>query len=254
MAETKILIVDDEREFVFFLKNNLTLKGYSVDAAYDGEEALELIKSGQYDAALLDHNMPGLTGLEIGKYVKKKNIKTKVIMITGYEEISEEFAKAVGVDDYLTKPVSVEDVENIIKRHVDRKKEAIMKKILIIDDEINFGFFVKKNLELRGDYEVVCETAAEKGVELAKEYRPDLILLDIIMQKMDGLEALKALKENAMTKSIPVIMLTARSDDETRMKALNLGNYGYIVKPFGISELEDKIEKALCGNEKDGGK
>jgi CheY-like chemotaxis protein len=114
MAKKKILIVDDEKDFVFFLKNNLTLKGHSIDAAYDGKEALGLIKSGQYDAVLLDHNMPELTGLEIVKYVKEKNIKTKVVMVTGYEEISESFAKAFGVDAYLTKPVTVEDVENVI--------------------------------------------------------------------------------------------------------------------------------------------
>lgn len=125
-----------------------------------------------------------------------------------------------------------------------------MKRVLIIDDEIGFRFFVKKNLELRGDYEVIVAAEGKEGIRLAEEQKPMLILLDIIMPEMDGLEVLKRLKENEKTKSIPVIMLTARGDDEARIKALNLGNDGYIVKPFEISELENKIEALLNRNEK----
>jgi DNA-binding response OmpR family regulator len=125
-----------------------------------------------------------------------------------------------------------------------------MKKIMIVDDEENFCFFVKANLELRGDYEVVRESESEKAVSLVEECAPDLILLDVLMPKMDGFEVLKALKENVKTKSIPVIMLTAKSDDETRMKALSLGYDGYVVKPFEIAALEEKIEEVLYKNEK----
>lgn len=116
MAKKKILIADDERAFVYFLKENLSQKGYLVDVAYDGKEALELIKSNMYDAMFLDHNMPELTGLELAKYVKEKNIKSKVVMVTGYDEMNEPFAKKVGVDAYLTKPVKTEDIEKIIER------------------------------------------------------------------------------------------------------------------------------------------
>lgn len=120
-----------------------------------------------------------------------------------------------------------------------------MKKILIIDDEEGFRFFVKTNLELRGDYEVIAASGGEEGIRLVEEHKPDLVLLDILMPGIDGLETLKRLKENKNTKSIPVLMLTAISDDEIRIKALYLRNDGYIIKPFEISELEDKIERLL---------
>ncbi len=126
MAKKRILIADDERAFVYFLKENLIQKGYLVDVAYDGEDALELIKSNMYDAMFLDHNMPEMTGLELAKYVKEKNIKSKVVIVTGYDEMSESFAKiAGGADEYLTKPVKTEDIEKIIegKRGGDDEKD-----------------------------------------------------------------------------------------------------------------------------------
>ena len=123
-----------------------------------------------------------------------------------------------------------------------------MKKILIIDDEEEFLDFVKTNLELRGDYKVITAAGGEKGTALAEKRKPDLILLDIIMPGMDGFEVLKRLRACEKTKSIPVIMLTARSDDEAMMKALELHDDGYIAKPLKVEELEEKIEKALFKN------
>lgn len=113
----KILIVDDEKDFVYFLKENLGHLGYSADVAYDGKEALELIQSKDYDLVFSDINMPELTGLELAKYVKEHKIKSKIIIVTGYEEIKESFARVLGADEYLTKPVAIADIEKIIKRY-----------------------------------------------------------------------------------------------------------------------------------------
>ncbi len=113
----KILIVDDEKNFVYFVKENLAHRGYPVDVAYDGKEALELIQSKSYDLVFLDINMPELTGLELAKYVKENKIKSKVIIVTGYEEIKESLAKVLGADEYLTKPVAIADIEKIIKKY-----------------------------------------------------------------------------------------------------------------------------------------
>lgn len=120
-----------------------------------------------------------------------------------------------------------------------------MKKILMIDDEEEFLDFVKTNLELRGDYKVITAKDGEKGIGLAEKRKPDLILLDIIMAGIDGFEVLKRLRAGERTKSIPVIMLTARTDDEAMMKALELHDDGYIAKPLRMEELEEKVEKAL---------
>jgi DNA-binding response OmpR family regulator len=120
-----------------------------------------------------------------------------------------------------------------------------MKKILIIDDEKDFGFFVKQNLELAGGYSVTVATGGKDGIAAALRYKPDLILLDVIMPQMSGFEVLQALKDGAETTMIPVIMLTAVDTDEAKEKALGLYNEDYIVKPVAISELKAKVDAVL---------
>lgn len=112
-----ILIVDDNKELAELLKRISIGKGHSACAIYDGEEALELIKANKYDLIFLDHNMPGLTGLELAKYIKQNNLKPKTVMITGYPEMGKSFAKSVGVDEYLTKPLKMKEVEDIIDKY-----------------------------------------------------------------------------------------------------------------------------------------
>ena len=113
----RILIADDEKEVVELLKDRLILKGHSADTAYDGKKALELIKSNIYDLIFLDHNMPGLTGLELLRYIKQNNLKPKVVIITAYAEIDEFFMKRLGTDEYLTKPVKMKDIDDIIDKY-----------------------------------------------------------------------------------------------------------------------------------------
>ncbi len=120
-----------------------------------------------------------------------------------------------------------------------------MKKILIIDDEKDFGFFVKQNLELVGGYSVTVATGGKDGIAAAMRHKPDLILLDVIMPQMSGFEVLQALKDGKETTMIPVIMLTAVDTDEAKEKALGLYNEDYIVKPVAISELKAKIDVVL---------
>lgn len=113
----RILIADDEKSFVEPLLDRLAQKGNQVEPAYDGLSALRLIKANRYDVILLDHNMPELTGLELVKYIRKNKIDSKIVMITGYAEIDKSFMETVGVDDYLTKPVKLTDVDAVIEKY-----------------------------------------------------------------------------------------------------------------------------------------
>ena len=118
-------------------------------------------------------------------------------------------------------------------------------KILIIDDEEDLSFFVKANLELAGNYEVDVVTNGKDGLKAAVTYKPNLILLDIMMPKMDGFEVLKELKSSAETASIPIIMLTAKGDDESKIKAMKLYIEDYMIKPVQIDALDSKIKQVL---------
>ncbi|GAI25245.1 unnamed protein product [marine sediment metagenome] len=119
------------------------------------------------------------------------------------------------------------------------------KRILIIDDEEDFCFFVKENLEAISNYEIITANKGKKGIQIARKEKPDLILLDITMPGIDGFEVLKRLKGNEKTQNIPVIMFTAKDEDEAKIKASGLYCEDYLVKPVEKLVLRAKIHKVL---------
>ncbi|MCQ9206167.1 MAG: response regulator [Omnitrophica bacterium] len=119
------------------------------------------------------------------------------------------------------------------------------KRILLIDDEKDFCFFVKNNLKASEGFAVNCANDPDKGIRLARRQHPDLILLDIKMPKKDGFEVLSILKNDTKTLSIPVIMLTAIDDESARIKAARLYDEDYIAKPVDHALLKRAIKKVL---------
>ncbi|NQU18719.1 response regulator [bacterium] len=124
------------------------------------------------------------------------------------------------------------------------KKEK--KRILIIDDEEDFCKLIKKNLELRGDYEVGMSTDAKRGIEFAKEVNPDLILIDIVMPDIDGSQVAFELKNDSRTKDIPIVFLTGlATKEETNNEGGIIGGHPFLAKPVETEELIDCIENIL---------
>lgn len=117
--------------------------------------------------------------------------------------------------------------------------------VLFIDDEEDLLWTFKKSMEVIGNFNVDTVSDGKKGLAMAKNLRPDVILLDITMPGMDGFEVLKRLKEDDATMRIPVIMLTAREDDESKIQASQLYNEDYLVKGLEMPELKAKIEEVL---------
>jgi DNA-binding response OmpR family regulator len=120
-------------------------------------------------------------------------------------------------------------------------------KILIIDDEEDFCKLIKLTLELDGDFAVSVATNGVAGIAEAQK-KPDLILLDIRMAGMDGIEVLKKLKKDENAINIPVIMLTAVGYKPFQIRAAELYAEEYITKPIEASDLKAKIKKVLEKN------
>ncbi len=119
------------------------------------------------------------------------------------------------------------------------------KKILIVEDEATLQKALQEVLTAEG-YGVLSALDGSRGLEIAREENPDLILLDIILPKMDGFEVLEALKSEEKTKSIPVIILTNLSDVSDVQKALDLGATTYLVKAdFSLEDVIKKVKETL---------
>lgn len=119
-----------------------------------------------------------------------------------------------------------------------------MNKILIIEDEESIRSYISLLLCTLG-YKTIEAASGEKGLKLAAKHRPDVILMDIMMPSMGGIEACKRLKADESLKNIPVIMATAKTDDKTMENAFNAGAFDYISKPLNKLEVKTRIKAAL---------
>jgi DNA-binding response OmpR family regulator len=116
-----------------------------------------------------------------------------------------------------------------------------VKKIYVIDDEEDLREILRVNLSKEG-YEVACFPSAEKALESFDKNTPDLIVLDIMMQGMSGYDFCKKIRSSDEYKLIPIIFLSAKSEEFDKVLGLELGGDDYITKPFGIKELISRVK------------
>ncbi len=114
-----------------------------------------------------------------------------------------------------------------------------MEKILVIEDNKDYQFLIQT--ALGNDFKVVCADSGKQGVELAREVKPDLILLDISLGEVDGFEVCHLLRGQKETASIPIIFLSSRNDAHSKVMGFDLGADDYIEKPFEAEELKARI-------------
>lgn len=120
-----------------------------------------------------------------------------------------------------------------------------MKRILVVDDEITVCHTVRAYLEADG-YEVKVALDGASALEVAEQFQPDLVVLDVMLPKLDGIEVLRRLRQNDRT--ICVLMLTARGDEMDKVLGLKMGADDYLTKPFSPRELAARVQAILRRN------
>jgi len=121
---------------------------------------------------------------------------------------------------------------------------AGLARVMLVDDDLQLAAGLKDALERQG-YAVLVVNHSAKAIEAAERFRPDLVLLDVMMPGVDGWEVLKRLRANPGIADIPVVMLTASDSEEAKVKGFTLGADDYVTKPFGLQELRCRIAAVL---------
>ena len=117
-------------------------------------------------------------------------------------------------------------------------------RILVVDDEVYILHILDFSLGAEG-FDVITANNGELAIEKARQSRPDLIVLDVMMPVLDGYETCKRLKEDPLTKEIPVILLTAKGREVDKRLGFEAGAVDYIVKPFSPSRLIERVEEII---------
>jgi DNA-binding response OmpR family regulator len=123
------------------------------------------------------------------------------------------------------------------------------KRILIVDDEESLSRAIKLNLEDTGEYEVRTESRGANALGIVHDFRPDLVILDVIMPDMDGADVEKIFEKDEIAKKVPIIFLTAiATKDDTKDRGALIGGRFVIAKPISIDRLIESIEERLGTN------
>src|SRR3989442_12992124 len=118
---------------------------------------------------------------------------------------------------------------------MDTSRNGNLPTLLVADDEPDMLRFLKSQLSTH--YRVIEAVDGQQAIEKASQFLPDIILLDMMMPEKDGLQACREIRERTSTQSIPIILLTARADEGTKLAALEAGASDFLAKPFSTTEL-----------------
>src|SRR5260370_23321284 len=128
-------------------------------------------------------------------------------------------------------------------RPLEAVRNGHLPSLLVADDEPDMLRFLKS--QLSSHYRVIEAVDGQKAIEKASKFLPDIILLDMMMPEKDGMQACKEIRERTPTRSIPIILLTARADEDTKLAALSAGASDFLPKPFSTTELHVRIKNLV---------
>ncbi|HYE26221.1 MAG TPA: response regulator [Clostridia bacterium] len=246
---TKVLVVDDERIIALTTRAILDTNGYQTEIAFDGEEAVQVARRFRPEFLLTDVVMPRRNGIDAAIEIRKFLPNCKVLLFSGNATTTDllEEAHSHGMRfDVLAKPVHPTDllgrVSEIIA-HVGKPS------ILVVDDDEAQRYATAKLLAHAG-YEVIEAGTGEQALKMSTG-KPALVLLDVRLPDMHGLEVLKRLKDNELTRDVPIVQLTAYPNERDRDNALRIGAAGYLARPIRPEELLSKLMSAVAPSSED---
>ena len=214
-----ILVIDDDKEIRYTIGQYLTSKGYEVMFAEDGEKGIKMAIEKQPFAITLDLMMPDKDGWSVLKELKEneatKDIPVILISINGDKQIG----YGLGAFEFFVKPISADKLLSAFSRLEHLANKRIKKIVIVDDDEFEFEKFKGEfeNDQVSIEYIQDSEYAFNKIAEV----QPDLIILDLMMPKVDGITLSYKLKSDIRTKHIPIFISTAKDLSEEERRSLN---------------------------------
>jgi len=268
----RVLIINDRHSLVWFAERVLQKEGFEVLTAFDGLEGLQKARQENPDLIILDTIMPRMDGYNVYHQLQKdpETARLPVLFTTIKGEAYERGKIAsgsrsstpgrkkpaerqpLGTLDFLMEPFTDREVVNRVQSLLQvsalkaenevEEVKSTKPRILVIDDD-HYSVRLTEGILQKVGFDVLTAFDGLRGLKKAREEKPDLIILDIILPELNGLQILELVRRES---SIPVIILTERSEVDLVKKALSLGADGYVIKPFAIDDLLSRIHAKLA--------
>lgn len=265
----KVLIVEDNEVESLAVKELLLAHELASDVAHDGPEAFKKLTKSKYDCIILDMNLPGMGGYEILDRLKanKQFKEIPVIVYSGKDFAEEEefklkqYVNAIVIKtDYSYKRLL--DEVKLFLHKVQEKLPAISKdklyisdeslkkrKVLIVDDDSRNIYALYNAFETEQMQIVVANNGFEALKKLEENRDINIVLMDIMMPEMDGLECTKRIRALPYFKNLPIIALTAKAMKEDKERCLKAGASDYVTKPINVEKLLSLMRVWIYKNE-----
>jgi CheY-like chemotaxis protein len=245
--EKLILCVDDDTGVINLYRRYLHLRGYRVFGLADSSRAIDVAKRLQPYAITLDVMMPQKDGWQVIRELKA-DPQTRDIPVIICSIISEEErGMSLGAADYLVKPIMEEDLLTALDR---LNREPGNHEILVVDDQADDRALLRRMIESQDQFEVIEAAGGSEAIELVKDLHPHIIILDLMMPDVDGFAVLEAVKSDAVTRSIPVIAVTAKDLTPEDRQRLNHRVEALVKK--GVLEQDELLEDVAAALRKVG--
>lgn len=246
-----IEIIDDEPDINDMLKISLIKEGYNVIDASNGEEGLRIARHHLPDLIILDVKLPDINGFEVLSCLKQEE-KTKDIPVIIMSILNDpEESIKMGAIDHIIKPVDLKYLKAKINRSLATNNPGVSIKptVMVVDDESDVRKMICDRLTIEG-FNTLSASDGDTAFAILKRepIRPDLILLDIMMPNQSGWDVMTVLKSDPLTARIPIILVSAKGEEEDIRKGYELGAKDYIVKPFEMKDLMVEVKSVVAIN------
>jgi PAS domain S-box-containing protein len=207
-AKKRILVIDDDPDAVYILQENLNPQEFEIIGRLNGKDGLLAAREQQPHAILLDIIMPGTDGWQVLHDLKADSATSgiPVILLTIVDNKALGFQ--LGAAAYLLKPLDAVEVRNTLNQ-VTRSNIQSPKHILVVDDDPSVVDLLRQSLP-ESDFSVESALDGEAGLRAIETKRPDIVLLDLLMPRLDGFEVIERLRENPKTQNLSVIVISAK--------------------------------------------
>lgn len=254
--DSNVLVVDDDVPTLKLMKEAVEQAGFKAVAQSDSTKVIEMINNLPLDLAIIDLDMPEVSGVDLIEMIKSKEQfkNLPIIIYTGKESYEEDIKRIDGLFENLLHKSStnIEDLQNSITEMINRyeepstpeeiKEKKDTTKILLVEDYKHSQIIVTRLLKKNDFDSIVVVENGQEALDAAKEQQYDLILMDMQMPVMNGFEATRRIRELEDYKDTPIIALTAFAMKGDREKCLDAGATDYIPKPIDSTEFIQKVK------------